>query len=206
MIRMKLFSITAVLMFAGAALLASGCSRSIANQKARLARERAAAIAATQPSVPRSIAADGRAAIVVHAVGNQVYVWETTGSGGEWKLKEPAARFWNEDGSVCGKHNGSTFELTDGSRVVARRVADEPSSDPDAVPWLLLEVTSREGTGKLETISHVQRINTCGGLGPSTPGTKAGDEMRVPFAADYVFCVPPPSGVRLTEPATRAAE
>ena len=199
MIRMKLFNLTAVLSVAGAVLLASGCSRSIANKKARLARERAAAIAATQPAVPRSIAAEGRAAFVVHAVGNQVYVWETTGSGGEWKLKEPAARFWNEDGSVRGTHAGATFELTDGSKIVTRRVADAPSTDPDAVPWLLLDVTSRAGTGKLETITKVQRINTTGGLGPSTPGTKAGDEMRVPFAADYVFCVSPPYGARASE-------
>jgi len=41
--------------------------------------------------------------------------------------------------------------------------------------------------GIFEPTTYIQRVNTVGGLAPSTPGTVVGEEARVPYAAEYFF-------------------
>jgi hypothetical protein len=72
------------------------------------------------------------------------------------------------------------------------------SSDPAfvasaAIPWLLLEVVgAKEGpTGgdRLTATTFVQRLNTAGGVAPSTCNSSldVGKEAFVPYTADYFF-------------------
>ena len=75
----------------------------------------------------------------------------------------------------------------------------KPSTDEnfvrkDAIAWLLLEVQGRAegptGGKKLIPATHVQRLNTIGGLAPTTGCSVAGDLGRkafVPYEADYFF-------------------
>ncbi len=59
--------------------------------------------------------------------------------------------------------------------------------DPTAIPWLLLEGVNPSGKGVFSDVTYIQRLNTVGGLAPSTPGTEAGQEVLVPYMADYLF-------------------
>jgi hypothetical protein len=128
-------------------------------------------------SVPPELAVKGPQVAKVHATGVQIYTWDS-----EWKLKAPEATF---TGDITGKHYaGPTWESADGSKVKGHKLREHPVDG--AIPWLLLDCTAREGTGKLSQVTYIQRLNTTGGKAPSAAG-KSGDEMRVPYTADYVF-------------------
>ena len=65
---------------------------------------------------------------------------------------------------------------------------------PDAIPWLLLKVVGAEdgptGGDELAETTFVQRLNTVGGLAPSTGCTmsqQVGSRALVPYSADYFF-------------------
>jgi hypothetical protein len=81
----------------------------------------------------------------------------------------------------------------DTSRVSAKSIAN--SSDPEfvaqgAIPWLLLQVVLSQrgpsGGSMISDAAYVQRINTSGGLMPTTACT-VGDMSFVPYTADYYF-------------------
>lgn len=59
--------------------------------------------------------------------------------------------------------------------------------DTTAIPWLSLEAVSAEGPGMFGKVSHIQRVNTVGGLKPSNPGAEIGETKRVPYTAEYYF-------------------
>ncbi|MDB5171984.1 MAG: hypothetical protein JWN51_757 [Phycisphaerales bacterium] len=142
--------------------------------------------------VPANLRVDGPEILAVHAQGAQIYTCQPDAAGKlAWKLKAPDATFTGGAG-VKGKHYaGPTWECTtDGSKVVARKVADHPSPAPDSVPWLLLEATTHSGSGILSQVIFIQRINTIGGKAPPVADAKPGDETRVPYTADYVFYGP----------------
>ena len=85
----------------------------------------------------------------------------------------------------------------DSSRVWARAL--EASTDPNfveagAIPWLLLTVVGAEdgphGGSFLTHAVLIQRLNTAGGVAPSTgcsQSTEVGTLGLVPYAADYFF-------------------
>jgi hypothetical protein len=132
---------------------------------------------------------DSPAFLRVDAMGDQIYTWKPDATGKPaWTLKAPDATFTSTTG-VTGKHYaGPAWEASDGSKIVARKVAEKPSADPTAVPWLLLEVTKHEGpTGVLTPATWIQRVNTTGGKAPAAPGTTVGEEKRVPYTAQYLF-------------------
>ncbi|HEY2587342.1 MAG TPA: DUF3455 domain-containing protein [Tepidisphaeraceae bacterium] len=140
------------------------------------------------PSVPPGLRVNGSPTLQVHASGVQIYTL-TSGPGGtaSWKLKAPDATFSGP--GVQGRHYaGPTWEsMTDGSKVVGRKLAEVASPDPNAVGWLLLEAKSHEGNGVLSNVTFIQRINTVGGMAPTTAGATPGDEVKVPYQAIYVF-------------------
>lgn len=139
--------------------------------------------------VPANLQVNGPTVTRVHAEGFQVYTLKPHTSGNlAWVLKAPDAAFENAAG-IRGKHYaGPTWECTtDGSKVVGRKVAEHPSPKADAVPWLLLEATRHDGSGVFSTVTFIQRVNTVGGKAPAVDDAKSGDEVRVPYEADYVF-------------------
>ncbi len=121
----------------------------------------------------------------VHAKGDQIYTCKEDAAQFSWTLKAPDAQLFDKDGKPFGKHfAGPSWQANDGSRVTGKAVANTPSPDADSIPWLLVNIVSR--------IATIQRINTKGGKAPATgcDASHAGQELRVPYSADYLFYAP----------------
>ncbi|WKA32099.1 DUF3455 domain-containing protein [Bradyrhizobium roseum] len=145
------------------------------------------ATAAAQTALPDAIAAPGETAILkLHAEGAQVYECKSTDGALSWTFREPIATLF-QDGKTVGRHYaGPSWEVSDGSAVVAQVAGTSPGSVAMDIPWLKLTVTSKRGNGVLSAATTVQRINTVGG---KLTGAcyKAGAYESVPYAADYIF-------------------
>ena len=144
------------------------------------------------PKVPSNlqVPADNQLLFRAAGVGVQIYVWTvnpTNATLSSWVFKAPHAVLFHREECVVGIHfAGPTWQANDGSKVVGARVAAS-TVDSNAIPWLLLQAASTGGVGILADTTYIQRVNTVGGLAPSTPGKNAGEEVLVPYIADYYF-------------------
>lgn len=151
----------------------------------------------SSPGIPTELQVpSGQQPVVrISAKGSQIYVCQAkntteTSAQYEWTLKAPAAVLFNQRGQYLGRHyGGPTWEATDGSKVVAAVKSKANAPQSTAIPWLLLEARSREGTGIFSRVSWIQRINTVGGKAPveGCSATTQNRQIRVGYAADYVF-------------------
>ena len=110
-----------------------------------------------------------------------------------WTFKAPQAELFNDHGEVVGSHfAGPTWKSHDGSSVKGAVVARANAPAKNAIPWLLLEAKDHEGSGVFSTITHIQRLDTKGGVAPTKgcDATHAGKEVRVPYKATYAFYHP----------------
>jgi hypothetical protein len=131
------------------------------------------------------------------ARGAQIYACEAPANDPAafaWTFKAPDAELLNTRGEVVGTHfGGPTWLANDGSAVVAAVLdrADAPNPKK-AIPWLLLEATSHAGNGAFATVTHIQRLDTVGGVAPKKgcDADHAGEVKRVPYKATYVFYFP----------------
>ena len=120
----------------------------------------------------------------VYARGVQIYRW----NGSAWALYGPDAILSADAGgkSVVGTHSvGPRWESNSGSRVDGT-VVDRCTPNPNAIAWLLLSAKA-SGNGIFSTVTHIQRVNTVGGVAPSTPGAFVGDEVRIEYSTEYFF-------------------
>src|SRR5262245_44487683 len=86
---------------------------------------------------------------VVSATGVQVYICthNLVGATG-WVLRGPDAQLFDPQNKPVGKHYaGPTWEGLDGGKVVGEVKTSMPAPVDKAVPWLLLDTKSREGSG-----------------------------------------------------------
>ena len=148
----------------------------------------AAAASSPAPDVPGAIAVTGdeKPFLAAHAEGVQIYAC----SSGAWALVAPRATLYGENDQVIASHfGGPTWQARDGSSVVGRRV--DGVTVAGAIQWLLLSrASSSVGSDgdRLAHTTHIQRINTVGGLPPSaTECVTEGKEVEIPYEADYVF-------------------
>jgi hypothetical protein len=172
------------------------------------------------PDVPENVkVTGGKAFLVGHAIGTQNYVCQPSGAGVAYVLFTPQATLFGEDGGKIISHFFSpnpdepntdpkvvadgairaTWEYRDTSSVWAALVPNGASTDPDfvesgAVAWLKLKAVGLQdgptGGDKLSDTSFVQRLNTHGGLAPSTGCASladVGNKAFVPYTADYFF-------------------
>jgi hypothetical protein len=121
----------------------------------------------------------------LYALGVQIYQW----NGASWVFVSPEAALFADPcyGRQVGIHyGGPTWEAEDGSKVVA---AVQANCAPFAgtIPWLRLGATSTSGSGKFGRVTYIQRVNTVGGTAPAQAGGAIGDEVRVPYTAEYYF-------------------
>lgn len=125
-----------------------------------------------------------------HAKGVQIYI-ATAGADGKlaWKFKEPRATLTDDAGKSMGEHSaGPTWKSADGSKVVGQKLAERPSPNPASIPELQLSAKSHDGAGISASVAMIERLNTLGGVAPVIDDkVKAGDEVDVPYTADYVF-------------------
>lgn len=134
------------------------------------------------------VPAGNQLAFHVYARGVQIYKW----NGTTWSFVAPMATLFaspNYHGQVGIHYAGPTWESNSGSKVVASRVGD-CTPDSTAIPWLRLQATLTEGPGIFGCVSFIQRVNTTGGLMPTTPGSSVGETMEVPYTAEYFFYRP----------------
>ena len=172
------------------------------------------------PDVPENVkVTGGKAFLVGHAIGTQNYVCQPSGAGVAYVLFTPQATLFDEDGDKIISHFFSpnpdepntdpkvvadgairaTWEYRDTSSVWAALVPNGASTDSNfveegAVAWLKLKAVGLEdgptGGDKLSDTSFVQRLNTHGGLAPSTGCASladVGNKAFVPYTADYFF-------------------
>ena len=141
----------------------------------------------TDLSACDSLRVPGASILAFHAyaTGVQIYHW----NGTSWTFDAPSATLFADAGrmGVVGTHYaGPTWESVSGSKVRGA-VLKRCTPNPDAIPWLLLQAVSAEGPGVFDGLAFIQRVNTSGGNAPSTPGSFTGEEVRVPYTAEYLF-------------------
>jgi hypothetical protein len=125
--------------------------------------------------------------------GVQIFRCEKRDSDLVWVFRQPQADLLDSDGKTVGKHGTNfSFEHDDGSRLVSTIVAYDEPSKPTDLRWLLL-TTRSFGKGTLENITHVQRLNTSGGMPPTRCDlSQLNQLLRVNFTSDFIFYRPRP--------------
>ena len=127
----------------------------------------------------------------VFGVGFQVYRWD----GAKWVFSNPEANLFADAGqsALVGTHFSApganpNWLTNSGSRVIGT-VVDKCTPNANAIAWVKLSADN-SGTGVFNHTTFIQRVNTVGGLAPTTPGTVVGQEFRSPYTADYFFYHP----------------
>ncbi|MFF4729633.1 DUF3455 domain-containing protein [Streptomyces mirabilis] len=125
---------------------------------------------------------------VFSAAGVQTY----TCADGAWKLLEPAATLWAKNDRshrplALHSHGPVWVSTVDGSAVNATAIANSPKTG--TIPELLLQSTATRGTGVFAGVSYVQRLDTHGGVAPTTACTGT-DQISVRYSATYAFYKP----------------
>ena len=135
------------------------------------------------------------------AVGTQDYICLPSG----WTFFGPQATLFNEHEEQIITHFLSPNLVENGTPRVTWQDSRDTSKiwglavasvtvQPDAIPWLLVKVVGAEdgptGGDELAETTFVQRLNTVGGVAPSTGCTtsqQVGSRALVPYTADYFF-------------------
>lgn len=167
------------------------------------------------PPVPENIQVPegNKLFLVGHATGTQNYICLPAESGVAYKLFTPQATLFDDAGKPKelsthyfspnpfenGKIRATWQDSKDSSLVWGEVKPGNASSDPNyvepgAIPWLLVTVVgSQEGPtgGKLfAEATYIQRLNTSGGVAPSTGCATTediGNSAFVPYTTDYYF-------------------
>jgi hypothetical protein len=157
---------------------------------------------------------------VGHTVGTQNYVCAPSGGAIKYVLFTPQATLFDEEGEQLITHyfSPNPEELNTDPRVISNhiiRAAWQDSKDastvwgkvvpgnsssdlnyvePGAIPWLLVTIVGDQngptGGDRLSVTTFIQRLNTHGGLAPSTGCSIAEDIGKtafVPYTTDYYF-------------------
>ena len=149
--------------------------------------------ALTAPTVPAELAvpAGNHVTARYDAVGYQVY---ECGTAGAWTLHAPKARL-STRGDV-GVHFGGVDanlpagpywqSLRDGSRVHGGGAVS--AANTGAIPLLRLTGLDSTGTGVFAGVTYIHRLNTVGGVAPTTSCDPADKAFKnVYYSATYYF-------------------
>ena len=139
------------------------------------------------------------------AIGTQDYICLPSSSGFAWTFFGPQATLFNKRNEQIITHFLSPNPFENGTPRATWQDSEDTSKiwgltvapvtvHPDAIPWLLLHVVGGQngptGGSKLSATTFVQRVNTVGGVAPST-GCAASEDVGkmalVPYSADYFF-------------------
>jgi Protein of unknown function (DUF3455) len=151
--------------------------------------------AVVPPEVPASLRVPADQSVYVEMLANGVQIYECASKPGQpstfdWVFRAPEATLFDRSGNAIGTHyGGPTWKSTDGSAVVGELKARVPAPNMSAIPWLLLTNQSNSGHGVLSQIRSIQRVQTVGGMAPSTPCNAANAKQiaRIPYTATYYF-------------------
>jgi Protein of unknown function (DUF3455) len=126
----------------------------------------------------------------IAARGVQIYECRSSANsaGFSWTFVAPDAELFDQRGRRIGSHGaGPHWQSDDGSRITGKPLASAPAPTPGAIAWLLLSTRSAGPAGALSSVTHIQRVNTQGGVAPAAPCTpqRIGESARVAYSADY---------------------
>jgi hypothetical protein len=167
----------------------------------------------TPPPVPATIEVlpPDQPFLLGHGVGTQNYECQPVNSVGRvgWVLFTPQATLFGEASEQLTTHffspnpdEGNIVRVTwqdsrDTSRVWGTLIASSADANfvrAGAVPWLKIERSGAQagptGGETLSQATFIQRVNTEGGLAPSTGcdrPTDVGKKAFMPYTADYIF-------------------
>jgi hypothetical protein len=168
----------------------------------------------TPPPLPANlqVPAGNEVFLVGHAVGTQNYVCLPSGAGFAFTLFTPQATLFKDNDKQLTTHffspnpfeNGTIRaawqDSRDTSTVWGQVKPGNSSTDPafvapDAIAWLLVTVVGAQdgpagGRDTLTATTFIQRVNTSGGVAPSTgcaASTDVGKQAFVPYTTDYYF-------------------
>jgi hypothetical protein len=169
----------------------------------------ASANAQTPPAVPTEIEVTppNQVFLIGHAVGTQNYECQPVASVGRvgWVLFTPQATLFGELDEQLTTHFFSpnpaedrvvraTWQDSQDTSTVWARATGSAVVDADAIPWVRLQTAGTQvgptGGTTLAVTTFIQRVNTVGGLAPTTGcdrPTDVGKKAFVPYTADYVF-------------------
>ena len=164
------------------------------------AAQTTAPLIASPTDTPPALAVPAGLELVLSArgAGSQIYTCKADTDGiFSWTLKAPEAelRDPNNDDKLIGQHfAGPTWKLDDGSKVTGKAVAHVDSPDAASIPWLLVNVISHAGKGRLTNVTTIQRLHTHGGKPPaaSCDESHKNAETKSSYTADYYFYAPKP--------------
>jgi hypothetical protein len=123
------------------------------------------------------------------ADGVQIYESKPNPAGGfQWSLKAPDAELKNAAGEILGKHGaGPSWTLNDSSSIVGSVPPIKNLTAPSGIPWLLVAVKARSGSGILDKVDYVMRVATEGGGAPVEPPKTLGETAQAKYHAIYLF-------------------
>jgi hypothetical protein len=139
------------------------------------------------------VPSDREPVLQLSAQGVQIFRCEKREGGFVWVFRQPDAQLFDNSGKVVGRHGASfSFEHNDGSRLTATIAAYDDATKSTDLRWLLL-TTRSFGKGAFEGVTHVQRVNTKGGIPPDRcDASQLNSLLRVDFTADFVYYGPKP--------------
>jgi hypothetical protein len=169
------------------------------------------------PDIPTEILvpAGNTVFLKTHAVGTQNYICQQAGSSFAWKFLGPQAtlftanrnnflyarqvttHFLSANPMEGGVHRPTWQSSSDTSAVwgkVAASSTDPAYVAPGAIPWLLVQIVGAQngptGGSSLTVATYIHRVNTVGGVAPSTGCSEPGNigaVALVPYTTDYYF-------------------
>ncbi len=181
------FSLSSVIL--GLALSLAGCSSAPSEGVDSTSDALSSKCAPAVPDPSLAVPAGNNLAFKLDAIGVQIYACQVSGTSYSWVFQEPSATLYEHHGHVAGTHfKGPTWQANDGSQVVGTKLAGF-TPDASAIPWLLLQATSHTGAGRMANITYVQRLDTVGGLAPTTgcDADHVGTLSDVDYTATYYF-------------------
>jgi hypothetical protein len=108
----------------------------------------------------------------------------------EWVFAGPDAKLNDRSGKQVGKYYGppATWESMDGSKLTATQVAVAPNGMGN-IPSQLVKGNPAMGSGAMNGVTYIQRVDTRGGVAPATPcvAGNLGARQTVNYQADYIF-------------------
>jgi hypothetical protein len=108
----------------------------------------------------------------------------------EWVFAGPDAKLLDRSGKQVGKYYGppSTWESMDGSKLTATQIAVAPNMAGN-IPLQLVKGNPAMGSGAMQGVTYIQRVDTRGGVAPAMPCAASNLDAKqiVKYQADYIF-------------------
>lgn len=149
----------------------------------------------SQASLPTSVQVPSGHKVAMQTKATGDITWQcraSTDMAGQyaWAFAGPDAMLWDHGGKQVGRYYGppATWENLDGSRITGTQLAVAPGGTGN-IPMQLVKADPAVGMGAMQGVSHVQRVNTRGGVAPADgcSASTVNAKRVAQYSADYVF-------------------